>query len=150
MNRDILGQIERASPSICRCWDELLRSEPVDSSFANPDAMAKHIPESITDLLETLGGPFSHRLSLRARRQRPLPNDCGHNPYRAYFAAGEQAMTRALVPAPADAHTNAADDTAVAGVIAIMRLLARPKIDAFCGVCGRYRLVANCRFATCG
>lgn len=146
MNRDILAQLQRTAPLIKRRWEERLRAEPVSSPFANADALAALIPESIAEVLRKLGGAFAGRAAARALRQEEPMCDCGHNPYRAYFKAGEQAMTEALVLAQTACHADPGDPATKAEMRGVIDMLARPKVDAFCHICSRYQLISSCRF----
>lgn len=146
MTREILAQLNRARPLIRRRWEELLRIEPVSSPLANPDAMAMFIPDSMADIDRALRGPFSHRVSERGERHRAVAADCGHNPYRAYFKAGEQALREAVTLAQTACHADVSDDSAATEVRGIVNAVARPQINAFCKVCRNYRLVEGCQY----
>lgn len=146
MTRELLAQLHRARPLIRRRWEELLRVEPVSSPLANPDAMAMFIPDSLADIDRALRGPFSKRVAERGERHRATTIDCGHNPYRAYFNAGEQALKEAVVLAQTACHADTSDPSAVGEVGGIVQAVARPQINAFCRICRNYRLVEGCRF----
>jgi hypothetical protein len=136
MDIRVLQQLQLDSAAIHVRWEALLRIEPVSGPLANPDALARLIPESLAEIFTLLGASSAEGLSLGGMKVDRLPPcDCGHNPYLAYFVAAEQAFVEALilvqVKLPPDLHR----ESDIAQVIRAVRELARSEIDTFCGIC---------------
>jgi len=144
MNAAVLEHLERNREVIRIRWDLLLRLEPVVSPLANPDTMAHLIPNSIGLLIHEL------RARLAPNHRRPSPRslacDCGHNPYRAYFKAGEQALAEAVVLAHVETRVDSDRQKDVTEVLSAIRALATNEINTFCSICTSYRVAEKCRY----
>ena len=123
-------------------WEDLLRTERVNSPLANPDALVHLIASTLTEIFGSLLKPAPRRRAVHAAdfsavRARCF---CGRNPYLAYFVAGEQALLEALVLAQADGPPldPGARDAAVQELYGVMRASARREIESFCSLC-QYR-----------
>jgi hypothetical protein len=108
--------------------------------------MAHYIPKSVAEILRALGSPFGRKLAARGMQARP-GCDCGHNPYRAYYRAGEQAMIEAVTLAQTACHADMTDENARAEMVGVIRSVSTSEIDGFCAVCRKYGLISSCRFA---
>lgn len=145
MTPEILHQLRARGPSIHVRWETLLRIEPVNGPLANPDAMARLIPETLAQILTELARSSSP-VSLRSARGAQLPAcNCGHNPYLAFFVAGEQALVETVVIAQSENPLMRRHESDVAEVIHLVRSMARDEIDTFCGICTHRGSDANCR-----
>src|SRR5829696_4499179 len=90
-------KLQTRAASIRERWESLLRVEPVNGPLANPDALVHLIPDSLRQIFAALVKSNKAPVSLHAAKI-PLPAcDCGHNPYLAYFVAGQQALAESLV-----------------------------------------------------
>ena len=146
MPPEILDRLRARSATIHVRWEALLRIEPVASPLANPDALSRLIPDSIARVFATLAGDKRAPITLREARADHLPPcDCGHNPYKAYFVAGEQAFVEAVVWLQAEAPHEAHPERDVADVIRAVRQLGRNEIDTFCGICVHHSKAVHCR-----
>lgn len=145
MSPGLVEQFRSSRPTIRARWEALLRVEPVSGPLANPDALVHLIPHSLEELFAALAKPSRAPGTLKAAK-KPLPAcDCGNNPYRAYFVAGEQALAESFVLLQATlppAHRRESD---LAEVIYHVRRMAQDEIDTFCGICDQRGKVARCR-----
>lgn len=145
MTPAVVRDLRACSPAIRFHWEALLRLEPVNSPLANPDALAHLIPHSLEEIFLRLGKYSRVPVSISAARAQ-LPNcECGNNPYRAYFVAGEQAVTEAFVLLQSELPAESRRSTDMAELIFAIRRLARSNIDAFCGVCVNRGTAPHCR-----
>lgn len=151
MAPDLLDLLRARTPEIRERWEALLRIERVSGPLANPDALVHLIPESLDDIFETLAKRPRVPRSLPAAKSVKLPPcDCGHNPYLAYFVAGEQALVETLILLQAALPAALRSEADVAEVIVIMRRFAGSEIDAFCGICAHRTHAHHCRHAAAG
>ncbi len=123
-------------------WEDLLRTERVNSPLANPDALVHLIDPTLAEIFTSLLHPSSRRKVVHAADFSAVRAKCvcGRNPYLAYFVAGEQALLEALVLAQAEGPPldPAARDAAVQELYGVMRASARREIESFCSLC-QYR-----------
>lgn len=141
MQGSLLADLQRRRFPIRTRWDILLRTEPVTSPLAHPDALVHLINTTLDEIL----GALKHRpagqtcASHHALREKTHCL-CGRNPWLAYFAAGAQAMREGLILAQASmAPCDPAErDAALAELNAVLDEIARREIESFCGVC-QYR-----------
>jgi hypothetical protein len=134
----------------------LLRTEPVNSPLAHPDALVHLIDTTLGEIFATLDGAAwaqNHAHSSAASHSPHCP--CERNPLLAYFGAGKQAMLEGLILA--QAATAPLDplhrDASLAELAAILGEIATREIDAFCGVCQFRHLAlaaASPTLALCG
>jgi hypothetical protein len=144
MDAGFVEQLRLRAYSICSQWETLLRLEPVHSPLANPDALRYLIPETFREVLETL---------TKIAAQPPLDDtplslpacDCGHNPYRAYYKAAEQALVEAAVLIQVRAERKPRHPGEIASVLHALRSLALRDIEAFCGICSHRGDNDRCR-----
>lgn len=148
MNAAVLDHLQQNRDVIRIRWDLLLRLEPVVSPLANPDTMAHLIPDSIGLLMEEL------RARMQPNHRRPSPKrlacNCGHNPYRAYFKAGEQALAEAVVIAHVETRVDSDRQADITEVLTAIRALAATEINTFCSICTNYRVAEKCRYRAPG
>jgi hypothetical protein len=146
MTPEFLSHLRARSAGIQDRWRTLLHIEPVSGPLANPAALQYMIPEAWDRLLAGIEEPRRTPLSLRAARA-PLPScNCGNNPYRAFFIAGEQAVAEAAVLIQAEQPAAQRSPGDLAEVIFAVRSLARTDIDTFCSACAHKGKARNCRF----
>jgi hypothetical protein len=124
----------------------LLRVERVNSPLANPDALAYLIPTTIDEVLAALAKPARRPMTLAAARALAPSCTCECNPYRAYFVAGEQALTEALVLAQVEKPEAAQREEDLAALYVALRKLNKDQTDAFCAVCSHRCQANGCRF----
>ena len=142
---DLLASFQSRASSIRARWDALLHVEPVSGPLANPDTLAYLIPDSLEQVFNALALPVRAPATLVAAK-RPLPAcDCGNNPYRAFFIAGEQALTEAFVLLQVELPAHERRESDLAAVIFIARCMAQKEIDTFCGVCAHRGTAPLCR-----
>lgn len=147
MAPDVLEKLQARSPAIRERWETLLRGEPVSGPLANPDAMVHLIPETLERVFAALARKSRAPLSIRAARSVVPDCECGNNPYRAYFIAGEQALCEAAVLLQAEQPASDRRQSDLAEILYTVRRLARADIDAFCGICVHRGVAAHCRHA---
>jgi hypothetical protein len=144
MHDRMLALLRDHIPQIRHRWEILLRVEPVSGPLANPDALQYLIPTSIKQVLDRLTLGLDDACGDPVR----LPGcECGNNPYRAYFAAGEQAFAETMVliqVRQAPAERSKGDFTQV---VSAVRRLARQEIDGFCEMCLHRGHAPRCRHA---
>jgi hypothetical protein len=145
MTPAVVRDLRACLPAIRLHWEALLRLEPVDTPLANPDALAHLIPHSLEEIFLRLGKYSRVPVSISVARAQLPSCDCGNNPYRAYFIAGEQAVTEAFVLLQAELPAEDRRMSDMAEVIYAVRRLARSNIDAFCGVCVNRGIAPRCR-----
>lgn len=128
--------LQARSAQICQRWEAFLRAERVVSPLANPDALMFLIPATLERVFDVLGKPSQRAptmIEALALTRRECP--CGRNPYLAYFVAGEQALTEALVYSQTEMHNREQRETEVAELFVAIRRLALREVESFCGVC---------------
>lgn len=133
--------------SIEEHWRTLLNIEPVSGPLANPEALQYLIPRALEEIFARAA---THRKAVTletARAELPACN-CGNNPYRAFYSAGEQALTEAAVLLQAKQPAAVRRESDLASLVFAARAAARDEIDAFCGACVHRGRAKNCRFAT--
>jgi hypothetical protein len=146
VTHELLEQLREQSPAIHVRWETLLRVEPVVSPLASPDALTLLIPDTIAKVLTALAAAPRRSLSLRDEAaDRIVACDCGHNPYRAFFVAGEQACVETLVLLQAKQPAAKRRESDMAELIRAVRRIAAGEIDTFCSICTDYRVAASCR-----
>jgi len=142
--------LQSRTTAISARWEALLRIEPVNSPLANPDALAHLIAQSQKQVFTLLAKPARAPVSVAAAKAC-VPNcECGHNPYLAYFLAGEQALVEAMVLLEAELSVGERRQSDVAEVMLAVRRCARLEIDTFCGACAHRCLDAKCRHRPTG
>jgi hypothetical protein len=123
-------------------WEDLLRTERVNTPLANPDALVHLIDSTLAEIFSALMHPAARRKVVHAADFSAVRAKCvcGRNPYLTYFVAGEQALLEALVLAQAEGPPldPAARDAAVQELYGVMRASARREIESFCSLC-QYR-----------
>ena len=125
-----------------------MRIERVSGPLANPDALVHLISPTLAQLFKILGVPWRNPPTLSSARGARLPAcECGNNPYLAYYIAGEQALTEAVVLLQADLPPTRRKESDVAETIYALRQLAREDIEAFCGLCNHRGCAVKCRHA---
>lgn len=126
-------------------WEDLLRTERVNTPLANPDALVHLIDSTLAEIFAALLHPSARRKVVHAADFSAVRAKCvcGRNPYLTYFVAGEQALLEALVLAQAEGPPldPEARDSAVQELYGVMRACARREIEAFCSLC-QYRAEA--------
>lgn len=138
------GHVLRARrPQLRGRWEDFLRIEKINSPLANPDALVFLIDWTLDEVFTALDNrPTISRCDAEGARAR-VGCPCGRNPFLAYFAAGEQALTEAMVLA--QAATPALDpterDAAFAALSVAVREISRREIESFCAIC-QYRPAA--------
>lgn len=147
MQVDFLHQLRGRAAIIRERWEALLRVEPVNGPLANPDALVHLIPQSLEEVFRRLA-EGAGQAAVADERIRALPCDCGHNPYRAYYVAGEQAVLEAVVLLQAERPDLQRAKADLAEAISVIRKLARADIDAFCGICVHRGTADTCRLKT--
>ena len=149
MHPDHLIDLRFRSPMIRERWEAFLRVEPVSNPLANPDALVHLIPETLNQILEALEKPSRAPVSIQAARAIVPDCDCGNNPYRAYFMAGEQALCETLVLLQAESPPDKRQQADLAELIFAVRKLAKTDIDTFCSACVHKGVAAKCRYHVC-
>ena len=117
--------------------------------LANPAALAFWIPKAIERLLEYSLAPAAAQLKQAATIAR-RDCGCGHNPYTAFYRAGEQALLEAVIIAQTETHVTADRAVDVASVYAAMMRLGARDIDGFCRVCIYRGRCDDCRCRVTG
>lgn len=148
MDADLLQRLRANSAAIHVNWETLLRMEPVSGPLANPDALHRIIPETVAKILFALTPPEAAPITLTEERSDRLPGcECGHNPYLAYYVAGERAFVEMAVLQQAKLAPPKRREADLAHVIHTIRALAREEIDVFCGICTHRGHARHCRHA---
>jgi hypothetical protein len=148
MSPELLDLLRARSGSIRDRWEALLRIERVNTPLANPDALVHLIPGTMIEIFKAAAKPPRAPLALTEVRADRLPAcECGHNPYLAYFLAGEQALVEALVLLQTELPPAQRTESDVAELIRAIRRLGREEIDAFCGICVHRGCAKKCRHA---
>jgi hypothetical protein len=146
MDPSVFHALQTRSASIHVRWETLLRIEPVTGPLANPDALARLIPESLAEIFALMKEFHGEPLSLSTKQLARLPNcTCGHNPYLAYFVAAERAFVETLVLIQTEMPPSATRESDVAEVIRAVRSLGGSEIDTFCGICAHRCRDPRCR-----
>ena len=145
MQEEWVRALEKRRGGIHARWEDLLRTERVNSPLANPDALVHLIEATLDEIFTLLLRPALRRRAVHADDVSAVRAKCvcGRNPYLAYFVAGEQALLEALVLAQAEGLplNPAARDVAVQELYGVMRASALREIEAFCSLC-QYRTEA--------
>jgi hypothetical protein len=146
MTADFAEQLRAQAFAIQSRWRTLLHLEPVSGPLANPEAMQHLIPQAFAQII-ALACKSRHPAMTLERARAELPDcGCGHNPYRAFFVAAEQALTEAAVLIQAAQPAARRTTADLAQLIFAVRMQARAEIDTFCSVCTHRDTAANCRF----
>ncbi len=146
MDSLVLHQLQSRSAAIHVRWERLLRIEPVSGPLANPDALARLIPQTLAVVLEQLKEHVDSGLSLEGTKTARLPAcDCGHNPYLAYFIAAEQAFVETLVLIQSELPAGQRHESDIAQLIHAVRTFGRDEIDTFCAICAHRCRDPKCR-----
>jgi len=132
-------------PEMRRRWEELLQVEPAATPLGCPEAMAQLVPDSLERVFKLLLKTPRRPLSVSEARLWLPTCDCGHNPYRTYFIAGEQAVTEGFVYVEASLPPSERRPSDMAEVIYAIRRLARAEIETFCGACVHRGKADQCR-----
>lgn len=132
----VLRAMRSRLASIRVAWECLLRLERVNGPLAHPDALVHLIPTSVHQILAAAAATREEPLSLREAHGLPTPEcACGHNPFLAFFVAGEQAMLEALIMLQAGWPPEERSEGDLAELVRATRHVAHSEIEAFCGVC---------------
>jgi hypothetical protein len=133
MHAGTIEALRSKSESIRENWERQLRGEKVSTPLADPNTLVYYIPDALDRVFEHL--EESRRVDKPAVVLARPPCSCGHNPFLAFYVAGEQVMMEALVLLQAELGRGprAARDAAV--LQAVFRRLAVNEIEGFCGVC---------------
>jgi hypothetical protein len=147
MQEALMSALRARRPSIRIHWEALLRTEPVMTPLANPDALVHLIEWTMDEIFVGLGNPLTRSRvgGTRFAADEKPACPCGRNPLLAYFAAGEQAMREALIlaqaaSAPLDPLER---DVSFYELNLAFQQVSRREIEAFCGVC-QFRRTAAC------
>jgi hypothetical protein len=143
---EFLASVMACRASIEEHWRTLLNIEPVSGPLANPEALQYLIPQALNEIFTRASKRKAATLE-SARAELPTCN-CGHNPYRAFYLAGEQALTEAAVLLQAKQPPALRRESDLACLVFAARAAARSEIDAFCGACVHRGRAKHCRFAT--
>lgn len=138
MHSSLLRELQQRRFSIRARWEALLRTEPVTSPLAHPDALVHLIDTTLGEIfsaLESSTCSSPHAGSHSAFDDHHCP--CGRNPLLAYFSAGKQAVLEGLIlaqaaSAPLDPVHR---DASLEELTGIVREIATREIEAFCGLC---------------
>ncbi len=144
MSPEFLQQLRARTIDIGERWRALLHIEPVSGPLANPDALSHAIPQTIDQVLAMAGRRLRSPLSLHAARRHLPPCSCGHNPYRAFFVAGEQAMVESAIHIQFNQSPEARSQMDLVELIYAVRHLAKTEIDTFCSVCTYQGKTSGC------
>ena len=144
---EFLASVMAGRASIEEHWRTLLKIEPVSSPLANPEALQYLIPEALGEIF-TRAASKRKAMSLESARAELPAFNCGNNPYRAFYLAGEQALTEAAVLLQAQQQPALRRESDLAALVYATRVAARSEIDAFCGACVHRGRAKHCRFAT--
>jgi hypothetical protein len=143
---ELFAQLRARKSAIEHHWRQLLAIEPVSSPLANPEALQYLIPETFDRIMnkadQLTGKPITAE---KARAELPKC-DCGNNPYRAFFIAGEQAVLEAAVMLQAEMNPKVRNVSAATVLLLAVHRIARTEIDTFCAACVRRGSTPNCRF----
>lgn len=147
MTHEFLFRLRARQSAIEQQWRTLLAIEPVWTPLANPQTLQYLIPTMCHAIFEH-AAKLSRSPSALATARAHLPDcNCGNNPYRAFFIAGEQALTEAAIVVQAQLAAELRKPRDLTALIYVIRGAARSEIDAFCGACVHRYKAANCRFA---
>lgn len=147
MQEALVTALRARRPTVRAHWEALLRTEPVMTPLANPDALVHLIEWTLDEIFAAIGNPLARtrRGGIRFAPDERVLCPCGRNPLLAYFAAGEQAMHEALIlaqaaSAPLDPLQR---DASFDELNLVFQFISRREIEAFCGVC-QFRRSAAC------
>lgn len=146
MSPQVIELLRTRRDAIQQRWCALLRIEPVNTPLANPDILAHLVPESLDRMLALLAKASRAPASLQTARLTLPACDCGNNPYRAYYIAGEQALTEEFVLWETAQPERQRRESELAAVIFFIRRLAQADIDDFCGACSQHAKAPRCRY----
>lgn len=136
MSPAVLNGLRSRRAGVATCWEHLLRLEKPAGPLAEPDLLARLIPHSLHQIMEFADAYHGRPLTLRDSRSLKLPHcACGRNPFRAYYAAGEQAMLEAVILLHRELPSQDRAETDLAEAVRATRLAARADIESFCGLC---------------
>jgi hypothetical protein len=145
MDTAVIMALRARSIAIRDRWERLLRVERVSGPLANPDSLLYYIPTTLDHVLDALVNarrravPVIPSLALR----RPSCS-CGHNPYLAYYVAGEQALLEALVFVQSESGITTEAPQQASILQSVIRSIAAQEIDTFCSVCTHQGAVPGC------
>ena len=105
------------------------------------------IPDTLEQLYTALAKSSRAPATLKAAKVALPVCDCGNNPFRAFFVAGEQAVTETFVLLQARLLPNERLESDLAAVIYEFRRHAAREIDTFCGICEHRGAAPRCRHA---
>jgi len=129
-------------------WRTLLKIEPCSGPLSNPETLQFLIPE-MCERVFTKGEELSDRkISLEEAKLQLPACSCGNNPYRAFFVAGEQAITDAAILLSANLIPQERDAHAIGRLMFAVRSIAADEIDTFCGACVHHGVAKGCRFVS--
>jgi hypothetical protein len=116
-------------------WEALLRAEPVTTPLGLPDTLVHLIDTTLEQILTMIETSDELPESTTGTQGPHCP--CGRNPLLAYFAAAKQATREGLILAQAASAPldPAARDASLDELNAVLNLISRREIEAFCGVC---------------
>ncbi|HVU32815.1 MAG TPA: hypothetical protein VHE61_05235 [Opitutaceae bacterium] len=146
MSPEFLAHLCSRGAAIQDRWRRLLHVEPVAGPLANPEALEHLIPLALAQILDFCGNRTRRSPSLQKARIELPGCECGHNPYRAFFAAAEQALTEEAVLVQAAQAPAARAPNDLAALIYAIRVIAGMEIDTFCSVCTHQGTARRCRF----
>jgi hypothetical protein len=141
-----LEKLRERRHAIAQAWAALLHVERYNSALANPDTLQYLVPDTLERIFATLARSFRVPVSLASAKLPLPPCNCGHNPYRAFFIAGEQAITEAMILVQAELPAALRRESDLAAVLFTIRRHAAADIDVFCGICTHRGHARNCRF----
>lgn len=146
MSPDFLTELRARKTAILERWRALLHDQPTGDPLASPETLQYLIPESWDRIMATAEKSARTRMGLPMARLQVPACDCGHNPYRAFYIAAEQAIAEAAVHITADQPATERRPGDLVAVVYAVRSLSQADIDAFCGTCMHRGTADNCRF----
>jgi hypothetical protein len=134
MQAALLREFRARHFSIRARWDALLRTEPVATPLALPDALVHLIDTTLEEVFTSLAEPVP---TPSTNGRTPPTCLCQRNPYLAYFTAAEQALHEGLILAQvaSPALDPSERDASLIELDGVLARISQREIEEFCGVC---------------
>jgi hypothetical protein len=147
MSRHFISLLRWRKHDIEGHWRTLLKIEPASGPLGNPETLQYLIPEMCEKVFSRAEQLSNRTITLEQARLQLPSCTCGNNPYRAFFVAGEQAVTEAAILLESAGAPDTRDEASVARLVYAVRSIAADEIDTFCGACLHHGVAPGCRFA---